>query len=423
MSKSIHAWHARESAGFEDGTYKPVPVPMDYPVAHFLHLSVTETEADYVAFTPSDAYGVADRQVRLKFGRYLKKTFESLSDAEIQAHVTSLKSALSIADQAPVLKFATDRETINRIFETEMRACDSTAASCMHGKFDSDTVRPYHVYADSPDVAVAYVTVSDGIIARSVVSKKDMVWVRPYSVADGDSARDCGTLRELLKSAGYSKGHLYGNRLTKLKTSEVMLPYIDNGGAHVEDAGKYWVVCEDDGDYECDCTDGTATPCASRCERCDNDEDECECIYCECCDERYADGCNECSMCEECDGCTEHDHCNCNRCGDCNNIINPRSRYTDSCECSRCDECHELEDECGCSKCDECGRLTDDCGCEEDDSMPEVEAETVPQAHTDSDSEMTPFEVRNKLNRIWRYLVYERGIVADETAKHSIVSR
>lgn len=150
-------WKEREQARFADGTYKPVPVPLDYPADHFVHLSITETETDTVAYTPSEAYGEADRQVRLKFGRYLRKAFPDLTDVQVQAHVISLKSALAVMDAPVTLHFATDRETINRIFETPMCACGSTYLSCMHGKFSGE-VRPYHVYADSPDVAVAYIT-------------------------------------------------------------------------------------------------------------------------------------------------------------------------------------------------------------------------------------------------------------------------
>src|ERR1019366_4929676 len=117
---------------------KAIPVHLDYPSDHYVHLSITETETDMVAYTPSDAYGIADRQGRLKLGRYLKKTFDGLSDAEIQGHVTALKSALALIDKPAELHFATDIPTINRIFETEMKACGSSQVSCMHGKWHED---------------------------------------------------------------------------------------------------------------------------------------------------------------------------------------------------------------------------------------------------------------------------------------------
>ena len=168
-----------------------------------------------------------------------------------------LKAALRIKESPMELKFTTDTETINEIFETEMFACDSRYVSCMHGKFQGRSSRPYHVYADSPDVAVAYITKGGHIQARSVVSIRFKNWVRPYSISSGDSTL-CHVLITMLTEAGYSEGDLTENRLTNL--GHRCLPYIDHGGMGVRDEGKYWIVCDEgDGDYNCDQTDGTAT--------------------------------------------------------------------------------------------------------------------------------------------------------------------
>jgi hypothetical protein len=385
-------WYSREQQRFYDGTYTAVPVSLDYPMEHFVHLSVTPSEPDQVAYTPSDTYGAADRQVRLKYGRYLKKAFPDLSDADIQSHVTAFKSALAIVASAPVLRFATDIDTINRIFETEMNACGSSCSSCMHGKFDGNDIRPYHVYANSPDVAVAYVTAGDAIVSRSVVSTKHMSWVRAYSVSTGDNDTDCGTLRQLLKDAGYSKGTLTGSRLTKLNTRKVMLPYIDNGGAYVQDCGHYWLVVDDDeGEYQADCTDGTATECDShRCDRCDNHEDDCSCIYCDCCDESFADGCDNCRMCEHCERCTEHDRCHCDRCSECHELIE-HYRHCSHCECERCNDCNELMDDCECEPEED-----------EDSESEDLESALEPDLPVVA---LTPVGARMKIERIWAYIV------------------
>lgn len=263
----MNNWQQREQQRLMDGTYKPIPLPLDYPASHYVHLSTAKTEDDYVAYTPSDEYGKRDRQVRLKFGRYLHKTFEQLTDAEIQGHVTALKAALALVDQPAVLCFATDRDMLNRIFETKMCASGSTYESCMYGKFQHDTIRPYHVYADSPDIAVAYVLAGEEIISRSVVSTKDKKWIRLYSRSGGDNDTDCRVLESLLSAAGYREGELEGNRLTRLDTDGVMLPYIDGGSQHIERAGKWWEVVESGGDYVADCTDGTASRVGPVCAR------------------------------------------------------------------------------------------------------------------------------------------------------------
>jgi hypothetical protein len=218
----------------------------------------------------------------------------------------------------------------------------------MHGKFNEQEIRPYHVYADSPDVAVAYVKERGEIVSRSVVSTKDKTWIRAYST-EQDGSTQCQVLKDLLGAAGYKKGELNGNRLKKLNNrGEVMLPYIDNGGMDVDDDGHgFWRVVSS-GEYTAGQTDGTATENRPKCDRCENSEDECTCVYCDCCGESFAGGCDECRMCSECNRCITHNRCACDRCGDCNNIINPTSRYTMQCNCDRCGDCDELIDACEC---------------------------------------------------------------------------
>jgi len=345
-------WQAREWCRLQNGDYRALPkisalAGLDYPEKHWLHMSVDKTDADFVSYTPSEAYGVADRQVRLKFGKYLRKTFPKMSDANIQKAVTELRAKLMLADSPSVLAFATDREKINEIFETEMYPADSDTSSCMHGKFGGQDVRPYHVYADSPDVAVAYMLDLGEIVARSVVSTKDKRWIRCYSTEQGGSAR-CQAFKDLLSNAGYTYGSLAGNRLTKLPGGAI-LPYLDGGARDVACRGKFWLVVEDgDGEYTADQTDGSATENEPRCERCDEYEDDCACVYCECCQESYRDGCDTCRTCPECDGCREHGNCSCPRCPHCDEIISPRYVSTEKCDCERCGECGELKGDCEC---------------------------------------------------------------------------
>lgn len=341
-------WQAIERNKFASGEYKSVPELdalgfLDYPSDHFLHLSVTELEDDYVAYTPSESYGRVDRQVRLRFGKYLRKTFskDQLTDSDIQAAVTELRAKLA-RSTAETLDFATDIETINEIFETRMNPCGGAVVSCMYGKWNEDSVRPYHVYAESPDVAVAYVRRGDSIVARSVVSTKDKIWIRAYSL-DGCETL-CGVLREMLKAVGYRQGSLKGNRLTKRGS---LMPYIDLDDQSVDDGGKYWIVASgEDGEYLATNTDGSYE---YRCSSCERPEDDCNCSYCACCEERYADGCDTCNMCQHCDGCRTHGGCACEYCENCNEL-REHHRGLASCDCDRCEECGELEENCECEE-------------------------------------------------------------------------
>jgi hypothetical protein len=356
-------WQWREETRLKSGEYRAVPniAGIEYPREHWVHMSTVKTETDWVSYTPSEAYGLADRQVRIKYGKYLRKTFENMTDAEVQAAVRNFRAKLALEDSPATLLFTTDRATINDIFETAMYPADSDSTSCMHGKFDGDGIRPYHVYADSPDVAVAYVMEAGKIISRSVVSTKNKRWVRCYSIEANESTQ-CEVLKDLLRAAGYTSGDLTGNRLTKLRTHRVMLPYIDHGGMDVDDDGNgFWRVV-DSGQYTADQTDGTATENRPKCSRCHHDEDECVCVYCECCEESFYDGCDNCSMCPECDKRREHHACECDRRTDCGELVDPSSRYVTRCDCDRCGEC---------------GNLTDDCSCEPEETETEDTTEVT----------------------------------------------
>lgn len=362
----VYDWQWRELQRFASGEYRAVPEidvagigGLPYPPEHHLHLSIAADGDDFVAYTPSDTHGWRDRQVRLRYGKYLKKTFPTMTDSQVQAAVTALRTKLALETSPATLHFTTDRETINKVFETPLCPRDSNTVSCMCGKWSTADTRPYHVYADSPDVAVAYVREHGEIVARSVVSTKDKSYVRPY--ARGGEAVLCEALETMLEELGYVEDELTGNRLTVLepdRNCDPTLPYIDNGGQCVRREGRYWLVVgnHDDPDYECSNTDGTADRITPQCERCERDEDDCECMYCECCAENYYPHCENCSLCEHCDGCIEHDGCSCERCTNCYQTV---------------------EHDCRCSRCDECSELTRDCECEEEEEQDEVEDEEV----------------------------------------------
>jgi len=204
-----------------------------------------------------------------------------------------------------------------------------------------------------------------------------------------------------------------------LPTPKVMLPYIDNAGAHVEDQGLYWMVCEDGGDYQADCTDGTATSLDDRprCSTCDEPTEDCECSYCECCERSYRDGCENCSMCEECDGCREHDGCSCARCSECSELIEPRNRWSTRCEGDRCPECEGLESECECQHCERCNYLTSDCEC------PDENEETAEAPAEPNETIECIREPRELLEAVWTYLRNEKSDATHDSERNAALGK
>lgn len=288
-------WMRRESARMADGTYRSVPVglPFNFPPEHFVHLPQKSTDTDSIAYTESADKGHYDRQTVVKIGKYLKKYNPDLTDAEIQEHVMQWRCALNAGNAE--LKLATDIETINRIFETELCAKGGRSVSCMQGDFADRTVRPYHVYADSPDVAIAYLACGNAIVARSVVSTKDKRIVRAYALAGRQDL--CTKLVNELKAIGYTYGSLKGSRLTAREyNGDVTAPYID-GDCYTFDysGGAYFTVCPR-GDYEARNADGTAEHEGERCSDCED-----RLVRGEGYNGRCESCANEYSCCEDCE--------------------------------------------------------------------------------------------------------------------------
>lgn len=317
-----NAWKSREQARFWDGTYKSVPFLKSlsgycFPIDHYIHLALEGDKNDIpdVSYTPSDDYGKRDRQVRIKFGRYLRKVFPDLADSTIQEAVSEFASRF-VAPHSSGVIFATSTEEINTIFETELCAEGGSCSSCMFERFSDWDARPYHVYANSPDVAVAYITCGGDreIIARTVVSTKNKKWLRIYS----ENSRPvlCTLLAEKLTALGYTDSDtLAGNRLSYVTDYQgnMLLPYIDGNDKFVDVVygqgnKKYLMVTKE-------CSDLQGSNCngypARVCITCGG-IDECECSVCSCCDERYCgDSCDNCDFCPDCSICRTHDTCDC----------------------------------------------------------------------------------------------------------------
>jgi hypothetical protein len=174
---------------------------------HFLHVSVDDPTM--VSYTPSIAYGMADRQVRLKLGRYLTKFYSNyLTAAEIKAIVDRAAGALL------EIKWGATRDEFRRVYA-------EGPGSCMAGT-DFSGPHPAEAYA-SGDFKIAHVCVNDTITARCVVHEPSMVFVRLY----GD---DADRLHRALETAGYTKTDCWpsGARLLCLRHHNgFVLPYID----------------------------------------------------------------------------------------------------------------------------------------------------------------------------------------------------
>jgi len=400
-------WKAREFSRFVSGEYRRLPWEDEewwvecgaIHVDHYAHLSVERDSK--IAFTVDAAKGAADRQTRMKPGRYLNRYFGGVLSPE---RIRDLASTIDLAEGTIGYEIAMTPDDIEQVYRDGPRSCMSgeKAHSCS-------------VYG-AGDLGVAYVGEGDDISARVLVWPAKKIYSRVY----GDDSR----LVPLLREAGYSSAGrmgFAGARLLRVEhenSGAYDAPYFDgNERASVSECGEFFilgadgdslgstsgliggtcchecgeVVDEDDSVYALENTwcESCAQDSLFYCEGCDeyahNDDAVhvrgCDSYYCSYCADNVAFscvGCNEynsnddChivdgdSLCETCfddSGATE-----CEECGNSSTscvTVHTEGEATMACEScageywTECDECgewrHDTQDwKRGCESCDEC---------------------------------------------------------------------
>lgn len=238
-------WIERETARKRLGVY-PEPTEVMEQVTesfhlatHFIHIS--RDDPNMVAYTPSIEYGLADRQVKMAFGKLLRKLLLLATDTHIQALEASHRSELD-----PTFKVARTTQEVEHVYRN--MASDNGCMRHAPAQFDlPDHIHPSHVYS-YPGLGVAYTEVEGRILSRSVIydnpdNPEDKRYVRIY----GD-----GALRRKLERAGYKPSHLQGVKIRALhlatlvpgndkwRPDSFVVPYLDgpNGNQDTR-AGSY----------------------------------------------------------------------------------------------------------------------------------------------------------------------------------------
>lgn len=254
---------------------------------HNAYLSIEKP--GLVAYTPSEEWGVADRQLRVRPGKYLEQFAPHLTSTERDAFCAQVKAI----DDRNVVQFATTPDDIVRVYLNGPDSCMSHRV----GDYSTGGLHPVSVYGDS-DLQLAYLPNDDGrtFRARALVWPEKKIHSRVY----GDE-----TIKYLLTQMGYKNGSLAGAHVRKVRVdSDVFLmPYVD-GIETANIVGNRFQFCDDEsGGYKCQDTNGTTEP--------NYEPEPDEVYYCsngECGNERNEDH-TYCSSCEDeryhCDYCGE----------------------------------------------------------------------------------------------------------------------
>lgn len=302
-------WREREQALFAAEVYRqPVWSKESWWTAnedvwedHFVHASLEDATA--IAFTEDERKGEADRQTRIKPGRYLKRFFgDILTDKQIAFY-----AEWQAKGERPKL----ERDARFGIARTAAQICEAYVhgpVSCMDGRnFEDASDHPARVYA-TRDLGVAYLhsttaplSEDNGLhrpyIARALVRFDDngepAAYGRVYPTADRyacdgfESQEEAEEVRmaliEALRAEGFrseaetGRG-LEGARLRKIHLSgdSYVMPYLDQD-YRVEDGGDCFIMSRH-GDHDADNICGTITieDNSTECDECGDrvEEDE-----------------------------------------------------------------------------------------------------------------------------------------------------
>lgn len=246
---------------------------------HFLHIS-TENPA-HVAYTPSHAYGLRDRQVHMGLGRYLAKFCDDqLTQEQIRDLVnTNIPQAINWARTGA---------------EMERVYTNGPTGSCM--TVCSSDPHPAHCYDytypdGSKEFALAYLGPEDAVTARALVALKENFYVRAYGT-------DGPILESLLQGSGTEKRDGWdGLRIRAMwENGNLICPFIDGTQQGVLVRESFLQICDEgEGEYAATNQNGYANET--------DEEDLSQCGYCDAGipedDVRYSETC-EIWLCEAC---------------------------------------------------------------------------------------------------------------------------
>jgi len=291
------SWREREEQRLLDGTYQRVPWDLDSdadyrarrfelkwawchasrkPEAQHHYAHVSRKVPGNIAFTESDEKGARDIQTSMKIGRYLAR-FYDLSDNDVKLYANEFIAQFGAIN----LNFATTADEFERVYVNGPRSCMAHEAD-----YFRSSCHPVRVYA-AGDIQLAYLTASSE--DETAISGRVLVWPerKIYSRIYGDEQK----LAKLLEAQGYHRGDLSGARLRRIECrGAFVMPYVD-GPQQARDEGDY-LVLDEDGELNCDNTNGLSSENGEECYCCGGrfDRDDlysvngCDGLLCESCE-------------------------------------------------------------------------------------------------------------------------------------------
>lgn len=215
---------------------------------------VPSSKDGWISYYTNGADFARGRRSRVKEGKFLRRVFPSMTDAEITAIVASYRERFVEADYE--LKIGTSRDDFRNVYALPVRRSNdlittderkSLANSCMN-KFGG-SISPVEVYA-SGDFEIWYMIDGVGALAaRTIVCPMHKTHAPIYTSSNGAYEQ----LKEKLAEHGYSifeEGGWSGAKLLQIKkhVNEYYIPYVDWHYWAYEKGGHFIISSSDDCD-------------------------------------------------------------------------------------------------------------------------------------------------------------------------------
>ena len=224
---------------------------------HFAHVS--EDDPNMIAFTASVEHGIADRQTRMRPGKYLARFYTDMEPKKVAYYAEWWRTGTK-PRSGPVgeLQFASTPDEIEHVYEVG-------PYSCMYGK---DSVRVY----GAGDLAIANILYGDKVLSRALCWPDKKVfgriypntcdWQRDGADSENDAQNRVDDLMTRFMDMGWTSTSAGGDalftgaRLLKIRCGggDYLMPYSDHGG--VRDGGSHWVMDYHNAEHSCQQTSG-----------------------------------------------------------------------------------------------------------------------------------------------------------------------
>lgn len=210
-----------------------------------VHMSVDPETPTAVCYTPDNAMGQADRQIKLSsLSKLVTKLFPLASEEYKQAVDAAHKAELD-----PSFGMATTKDDILRVY----RNVDGDTGCMRYPGSQWDLPEGYHpsnVY-EASGVGIAYHEVNGTIKARALTWENPVTGKKQYVRLYGDRV-----LERKLVRAGYEYGSMAGAKIKAVRMPEerygsdrYVVPYIDGGMGNADLEGTYGYIDKRDPDH------------------------------------------------------------------------------------------------------------------------------------------------------------------------------